>query len=363
MMAKRQEIIKSLTPFDVKIEEIITEIEDPSSFDIFSKTFDNIFIKIQEENQDSKILLNISSGTPQIKSSLCLEVVTSYLKLTPIQVLTPTKGCNENIAHGGEIEENLDDLMENGQYLTANRSIEANILSFKRASIKRDIRSLVNYYEYRAALERVEAHRELFDIEAITLIRYAKLRQNDNKEHKKNKWHSEFDYTKDVQANTACDYYCILSNKAKTGELSYFVLLLKSLAEYIAKNYIGEIKEQEAIDILNQYYMERNQSTFRPHYIRAHKKRQLAYNLEQYIHIIENKKGPSDELLKFKEILEQLETRRNNLAHELYREGEIDPNKSLKTLRHLIFKTFGNKVKEPSLALYENINKKINEIL
>ena len=373
-MARKREIIKqALKPFNVNIEEIITDIQNPHDFDIFSKTFDEILLDIQKNNPDSQILLNISSGTPQIKSALCLEVVSSHLKLKPIQVLTPIKGSNENVPHGGEIGENLDDLKENDKYMASNRCIEANILSFKRTSLKRDIISLVSHFEYRAALEKLEENKELFDAGVIELVRYAMLRQNDNEKYKNLKSHKEFNYIKNIKdnraidASRACDYYCILSNKAKIGELSYFILLLKPLAEYIARHYLGYINHREAEKVLDKYYLENTGYGYKPQYIyveikKGYREKIITYNLEQYICLMEDKKMSKEEILKFKEIQKYME-RRNVLAHELSRIDNINTDKILKYLRELILKTFGSKVKEINLYLYKKINEKIIQSL
>ena len=101
-------------------------------------------------------------------------------------------------------------------------------------------------------------------------------------------WNEEFNYTKNVNAKLACDYYCILDNKAKTGELSYFVLLLKPLAEHIARDYIGEFKDNEVYDALKEYYIEKYRKEYHPEVY----KRKINYNLEQYIIIMEFKSSP-----------------------------------------------------------------------
>jgi len=363
MSKKREEIQNALAPFDIEIKEIVTDIDNPHDFDIFAKTFDELLIEIQKENLTGKILINISSGTPQIKSALCLEVVSSHLKLKPIQVLTPSEKSNVDIAYGGDIEENLDDLMEKGNYLSPNRCIEPDILSFKRTAVKRDLISLISHFEYRAALEKFNENDYLFDDKVAGLIEYAMLRQNDNENYRKSKWNKEFYYTKDARAAKACDYYCILDNKSKTGELSYFVLLLKPLSEYIAEDFTGFLIEEEAIAILDKYYLQKTGRKYNPTYIKIKGRDYLTFNLQQYIAIMEHKGLSGDVIYDFNIILEQLEIRRNDLAHELYREDEINSDKALKVVKRLLIKIYGNRIKEKSLRLYENINKKIIEML
>lgn len=358
MAKNREAVIKAMGDFNTEIEEIITNIENPHNFDIFAEEFSKILLRIKEENADSEILLNITSGTTPMSSALCLEVVTSHLRLKPIQVITPTRGSNAGVEFGGELENNFDNLMEDGKYIAPNRCIEPDILSFRRSSVKRDIISLVEHFEYRAAAEKLENNKYLFNEDALTLIQYAALRLNDNEEYRNSEWNHEFDYNKDWYAKLACEYYCILDNNAKTGELSYFVLLLKPLAEFIARCYLGDFTDEEVKSVLNNYYKEKNKQSYRPLIHRG----EVVYNLEQYICIMGYKKKPEAIIAKFREVNIFLESR-NELAHLLYREDGINPKKPLSLIRELLIDVFGNKVKKNSLNLYEKINERIIQLL
>lgn len=377
MKNKKDEIIKALSPFSIEYEEIITDIENAHDFDIFAEEFDKILVKIQEDNKESKILLNITSGTAQMLSALCLEVVTSHLELKPIQVITPMLASNTGVSFGGSVDNNLDDLKEeDGTYLEPNRCIEPNILSFRKSALKRSIITLIKNYDYSAAYEIAKANEFLFNKNVdynmktkridtnkgvLELIRYALLRHNDNKGYLSFLWHKEFDYTKDLEAKRACDYYCILKNTAKTGELSYFVLLLKPLIEYIAKCYIGEFTDNDVEEGLNRYYLNKNGNSYRPEIYKG----KVVYNIEQYIEIMIIMQKPEGVISKFKEIMLYLK-KRNSLAHGLIRVDdftESDINKVLNVIKYIMKKTFKNKMKDPSLELYERINEKIIEML
>ncbi|NMD37133.1 MAG: hypothetical protein GYA87_00435, partial [Christensenellaceae bacterium] len=252
------------------------------------------------------------------------------------------------------IDDNFDDLMENGKYITQNRCIEPNILSFRKTAMQRYIVALVDNFEYRAAYEILKDNEFLFSAEALNLLKYAVLRQDDNNEYLKMKdINNQFSFTKDSEAKKACDYYCILSNKAKTGELSYFVLLLKPLIEYIAKSYTGSIDKNEAIACLNDYYSKKINS----YYIEK-----PSYNIEEYVAIMRHKKLDEETVNKFDEIRDYL-VARNELAHDLQRVEYLDTNSALKKLRFLLKRTYGNKIKDNSLNIYDLINQKIKDTL
>lgn len=360
MLKKRDELIKALQPFNVEIETIDTDIIEANSYDIFEEEFSRILPKIQEENPDSEILLNITSGTPQMKSSLCLEVVTSYLSLKPIQVSSPKGDSNEGVSHGGSADDNVDSLMDGDKYLSTCRCIEPNMRSFRRSARKRDITSLVESYEYSGALRIAEKYDNLFSKEVLDLIKYASLRQNDKiaEYNKIHPWCDEFEYTKDFQAKRACDYYCLLKNKAYTGELSYFVLLLKPHAEYLAGCYLGIFDDNDVFNCLNEFYMKRNGNGYR----QEKYDNRVVYNLEQYICIMEYYNKPEDMIERFKLINNSIK-KRNISAHELYRVEDVDTKEFLNALKYLITKIFGNKVKENSFDVYNLMNERIISLL
>lgn len=69
-------------------------LENVQLFDSFYDEFENILHDIQAENE-GKILLNVSSGTPAMKSALQFLAIIN-IDWLPIQVTTPQKGANRN---------------------------------------------------------------------------------------------------------------------------------------------------------------------------------------------------------------------------------------------------------------------------
>lgn len=77
--------------FDCRVETIFSSIGDPSDFDAFMKAFPETLKGIAEENPGTQLLVNISSGTSQMISALCLEIASNRYDLLPIQVKTPER--------------------------------------------------------------------------------------------------------------------------------------------------------------------------------------------------------------------------------------------------------------------------------
>ena len=70
------------------------ELEDVHLFDGFLVEFRKILEKLRKENPDAEILVNTSSGTPAMKSTLQILAAASALRLKPVQVATWTKSSN-----------------------------------------------------------------------------------------------------------------------------------------------------------------------------------------------------------------------------------------------------------------------------
>lgn len=87
--------------FEIKIirrEDLV----DVHHFDTFINEFDNILKEIIKDDNE-EILVNVSSGTPAMKSALQTLATISDKKLLPIQVSTPKKAYNEERRCKGRI--------------------------------------------------------------------------------------------------------------------------------------------------------------------------------------------------------------------------------------------------------------------
>lgn len=73
------------------------DLENVQIFDGFLADLRNELIKIHSLYPDAEILLNVSSGTPAMKSSLQILSLTLNFRCLPIQVSTPQKSSNPRI--------------------------------------------------------------------------------------------------------------------------------------------------------------------------------------------------------------------------------------------------------------------------
>lgn len=119
-------------------------------FDAFIEEFEKEIVKIMQSSEEAQILLNVSSGTPAMKSSLQL-LSFMYPKLIAIQVSTPEKSLNKNHENHEKYEVKVQwDLNEdNTDYV--NRCIVSKASKLMDRITKEKIIRFIKNYDYAAA--------------------------------------------------------------------------------------------------------------------------------------------------------------------------------------------------------------------
>ncbi|MDD3185224.1 MAG: hypothetical protein PHT76_07940 [Anaerostipes sp.] len=144
-------------------------------FDLFLEEFREILNQIRKKNPDADILLNISSGTPAMKSALQVLSAVSEISMTSIQVSTPVKSLNlsedeidDYEAYWEINEDNCDDYEDRCM-----ESLGINMLDVvKRESIIKQVRAC----NYVVAQELADTLVRPFDDEILELLQAAKSR-------------------------------------------------------------------------------------------------------------------------------------------------------------------------------------------
>lgn len=164
----------------IRVVEIYSWIEIPSDFDAFAKPYQDALHRIETENRDSHILLNVSSGTPQMIAMSCLLASSSYLGRTYrcIQVVTPagesgTKSPYMKEFAEGEIDNLLDNLPE-----AKNRCLEPDILSFVNTMNQERITKLIERYDYAGAAQMFDEYPQSFSDNARKWTEHFLMRAN-----------------------------------------------------------------------------------------------------------------------------------------------------------------------------------------
>ncbi|MEI0539569.1 type III-A CRISPR-associated CARF protein Csm6 [Brachyspira pulli] len=226
--------IEKFHPECKKVEEIYGEVENVNSYDAFIDEFKRCIKQINDtDNKDGEyeILLNISSGTPQMKSDLVLEIITNNIYLTPIQVSTPERAANFKDNFSFDLLDKIDISKEENDI----RCTVPEVLSFRRAKIQSQIESLAERYEYSSALTLInndKRSKQLFSDDLIKYLEHGALRMN-----------LQYDKANEIikldekNYNNECiefiEYYYVMKIKQSKLELSDFILRMSPFLTFI----------------------------------------------------------------------------------------------------------------------------------
>ncbi|NLD49592.1 MAG: hypothetical protein GX660_20790, partial [Clostridiaceae bacterium] len=84
---------------ECEIEIIKTDIDNPQDFDACYLKFREAIKGMREKYKDYELLVNISSGTPQMKNLLSYEAVAGNYGVVAVQVNSPNKSANDKEEH------------------------------------------------------------------------------------------------------------------------------------------------------------------------------------------------------------------------------------------------------------------------
>lgn len=131
-------------------DRFVTEAQD---YDTFYNDFEEILRALHREYPDYKILINVSSGTPAMKTALYLLANFLPFKTYPIQVSTPLKRSNrtEWLLAAGGVREVWQANRDNGAG-EMQRCVDVSYENLSARLIKHSIKELVDAYDYSAAL-------------------------------------------------------------------------------------------------------------------------------------------------------------------------------------------------------------------
>ncbi|MDR1766146.1 MAG: hypothetical protein LBR77_08690 [Lachnospiraceae bacterium] len=252
-----QRAIRRVRPGTDVVKEY-TDIERANDFDEFHERYHALLERIHGENPEAVILLNVSSGTPQMKNALCLEYVSGDLPMEVVQVSHPEKKSGANTKHFDPDRDDLDEALEYSfdnpaAYDGAEmRCSHPDLRCYKKSIAKEQIKAMVGKYDYMGAYERVREISEnfpgLFAPEVQALVSHAYHRSLPEPEeaikaaHGLGMFPALYPYPTDKgrneNAQDITEYYLLTKIKGERKELSDFVIRLKNMAEFLAREYV-----------------------------------------------------------------------------------------------------------------------------
>lgn len=160
------------------IERRYDDLDNPQEYDTFYPIFEKELNAIHLNNPGVQILINLSSGTPQMKSTCHLLALTAPFPIIPLQVTTP----NEKENYGSpnyDIQMTWDNNMDNHADLdTKNRTTQVEGENLRFIILREAAISNIKSYNYLAALDIIKAVEAFVSPAAINLLQAAVYRKN-----------------------------------------------------------------------------------------------------------------------------------------------------------------------------------------
>ena len=153
------------------------ELKEVQIFDSFMLEYRELLKEIHKKYPEDEILLNVSSGTPAMKSALQILAATGESRMRPIQVSTPQRKINPH----AEDRENYDvetywELNEDNEDDFENRCVESQNFYLVDEIRKEAVIKQIRAYDYVAALAIAEEMTVPLQDEVMAMLRAASCR-------------------------------------------------------------------------------------------------------------------------------------------------------------------------------------------
>ena len=228
------------------IMEIDSTILNNDEVFLFDKMYEVMGLIVQKyTNDDDEIILNLSSGTPQIISALfALNRINDY-NTQAIQVATPKKGANREYKPLTDSE--IDALIVENQDNSldfVDRSIKDKSEKFTQALVKRHLRSLIASFDYQAA-EAIINRKEYNKLLSKKRIAYIREKLNDFSRVFKNQsiLSDILSFPLEDSQKKALNYYLMIDVLKEREHIADVLIKAKSLAEFVIEETIKKDHE------------------------------------------------------------------------------------------------------------------------
>ena len=138
------------------LEPYYDDVEDASDFDCFYEPFSRILTDLNDKYPDAEIILNLSSGTPQMKMTLALLAQTLQYRVRCVQVKnferrSGTSDRTTSAKYDLELELEFN---EDAAADAENRCSEPKLIGIQRQRLRTQVEALLKRYDYDAQIGR-----------------------------------------------------------------------------------------------------------------------------------------------------------------------------------------------------------------
>lgn len=240
--------IASVAP-DVPVEILRSGITEPQKYEKLTAMQD-AFASAYDAHPEAEWLLNVSSGTPQIKTVMAL-LALDYPRTKAIQVPSPERKSNRGnhpCRTADELIEMLD-CNEDAEPGAVNRCEEPPLLLLKRHGLVRQVTSLVRNYEYAGALQIVRQNKNCFSPISEKLLQHATLRR-DLMWKEANKVIAQYEGKPLIEgAGDFSEYFQVMEMRQRKKQYPEFIVKLSPILTSLGMKYIQDIPGLALTDI------------------------------------------------------------------------------------------------------------------
>lgn len=354
--------IEGYSPVIKKDERLISNSE-VFIFDKMYEILNNVVLKYSRDDED--LILNLSSGTPQMKSALFTINRLNDINVRAYQVITPSHSSNEGIRHDNNLDINylISTNLDNRKDFEK-RILEDKAEKFQKTLIKRTMKDLLNNFDYESLYDLSMRHRVLSKSKMKKIISLLQDLTEAVKYQKLLKVVNQTDYCE--KEKKLINSYLIILLQANRELVSEVLIRSKNIGEYacelyLEKNYPDLIFWKENRPYLNsENYPNIEDKLLNNEDIHYRKEQYL--NIHLYIKILEELNG-NEELIESLNKLSGYNQQRNKVAHGL---SEISASQvNVRKIVNLCYQIVSECVdlKEDWSKFYDQFNNKIGIML
>lgn len=373
-LTKHDKLVKALKSIKDYSPEIIQDggVLPDEQVAIFDKMYDTVSSIVKKYISDDEIILNISSATPQIISAMFAVNRISDFNVTAVQVMTPQQKSNEGLRHDNQ--EDIDTLIEtnlDNQSDYTIRTLEDTGMKFSLDLTKRNLKALIDNYDYQGALELLRALKLPKKQESFSNIKELRKKLTEISDTIKIQGMPDkiVKANLSTQAKSALNSYLNIDRNHKQGNIAEVLIRVKSLVEFILENYLNNhfldvITYKDGKPFLNTSKYPEILKKFQEDAKMRGKKYHSGYlSLPTYIVILKFFE-PNHDLLKHIYKIQEINQVRNQVAHSLQafdRENLTKVSSAVFESKQILLASFD--IDNHWFSFYEDLNQEIKKLL
>lgn len=370
-LTKHDKLVKALKSIKDYSPEIIQDggVLPDEQVAIFDKMYDTVSSIVKKYISDDEIILNISSATPQIISAMFAVNRISDFNVTAVQVMTPQQKSNEGLRHDNQ--EDIDTLIEtnlDNQSDYENRTLKDTGSKFSQDLTKRNLKALIDNYDYQGALELLEKQKQ----KSFPNIKELRKKLTEISDTIKIQGMPDkiVKANLSTQAKSALNSYLNIDRNHKQGNIAEVLIRVKSLVEFILENYLNNhfldviTYKEDGKPFLNASKYPEILKKFQEDAKMRDQEYHSGYlSLPAYIGILKFFE-PNHDLLKHIYKIQEINQVRNQVAHSL----QAFDRKNLKKVSSAVFASkqillASFDIDNHWFSFYEDLNQEIKKLL